>query len=121
MSKTPPQTGSNGTVGPGDGAAPGGATMIREVLGTGAAEAITARALSEMLHISRREVVRRVRYERREGTPICSSTDNQRPGYYLARNQGEMKRYCEALERRAEEITRTRENCLDALPSLPAE
>lgn len=71
--------------------------MINEILLTGAENATSGTDICAMLHISKRELTATVERERRDGHPICASTDAKNPGYYLAANKDEMQRYCNSL------------------------
>lgn len=93
--------------------------MINEILLTGEENATRSQELCSMLRISRRELTATVERERREGHPICASVNPQRPGYYLAANKGEMRRYCNTLFHRAGELHKTRRACLASLDELP--
>ena len=89
--------------------------MISEHLGHGASNAMTARQLSNLLGMERRLLVKAIEKERRQGIPICASTDASNPGYYLAANEAELDAYTRQLWKRAGEIHKTRrlmiENC----------
>lgn len=82
--------------------------MISEHLEHGAAHAITAKELSKALGISRRLLSKAIEQERRQGIPICASTDASNPGYYLAANEAELDAYTRQLWKRAGEIHKTR-------------
>ena len=92
--------------------------MIHEYLAEGAANARSAKELCAMLSLSGRELSLAVEKERRAGYPICSSTDHNCPGYFLAANRGEMERFCNSLYHRAGEIHKTRKACLKTLEKL---
>lgn len=94
--------------------------MIYEVLGKGAENAITGKEICKLLDISARDLTAAIEQERREGKPICASTDRKNPGYYLAATREEMRRYCKSLFHRAGEIHKTRKACLKAMQELPA-
>lgn len=92
--------------------------MIHELLSAGAENALPGRYLCGLLEINLRDLTQAIENERRQGEPICAST--QPPfGYYLAANRGEMVRYCQSLSRRLGEINRTRRACLATLDALP--
>ena len=93
--------------------------MIAELLLTGKANARTGSDLCKLARLSLRELTSVIMEERRQGAPICATSDNSHPGYYLAEDQQEMASFCEGLKQRAEEIFRTREACLKTLDSLP--
>lgn len=94
-------------------------TKVSDVLFTGAENAITARQLREILNCSQEDLRYAIAKERRQGSPICSST-NKTHGYFLAANKDEMKRYCQSLRHRAGEIFATRAACLKMIDSLPS-
>lgn len=94
--------------------------MIHEYLATGSENAITGRELSKRTGLTIREITQAIEKERREGHPICANT-GLNPGYFLAADKREMRRYCESLTRRASEIYRTREACAETIESLPKE
>lgn len=92
--------------------------MIYEVLSTGAENAKPGREICRELNITARELTLTVERERRHGKPICASTRNP-PGYFIAANQEEMELYCRSLLRRAEEIIKTSESCIETMENLP--
>lgn len=94
--------------------------MIYEVLRKGAENAITGKEICKLLDISARDLTAAIELERREGKPICASTDRTNPGYYLAATKEEMLRYCNSLFHRAGEIHKTRKACLKTMQELPA-
>ena len=93
--------------------------MISEILYTGKENARAGREICDQFGISARELTSAVERERRAGQPICASTDNTNPGYYLAADQEEMQEYCNSLYRRGGEIFKTRSECLKAVEGLP--
>lgn len=95
--------------------------MISDILGTGANNALTGKAICSLLNMNPRDLTAAIETERREGKPICASTDPTNPGYFLAATQDEMKRYCDSLNHRAGEIHKTRKACMKAAANLPAE
>lgn len=95
--------------------------MVSEILGKGITNATPGRQICSLLGITPRELTRAVETERRNGQPICASSDSTNPGYYLAETREEMERYCRALWHRAGEIHKTRRACQKALEQLPAE
>jgi len=94
--------------------------MIYEILDTGAANPRTATELAEFLGIPRRQVSAMISRERREGKPICATTDGNRPGYFKPATREEMADYCGKLRHRAGEIFKTRAACLNTLDDLPS-
>lgn len=95
--------------------------MIAELLDTGKGNAITARTLAKLTGLDPRGISQQVERERRAGRPICATCDSGGPGYYLAADQGEMRRYCDSLRHREREIAKTRAACLKTLDGLPAD
>lgn len=93
--------------------------MIYEHLFEGAENARTGKEICKALKITARELTAAVEMERRQGKPICASTDPKTPGYFLAASQTEMQRYCESLRHRAGEIHKTRRACMKAIEDLP--
>lgn len=93
--------------------------MISEFLFAGAENAQSSTILCKKLNITRRELSQAVETERRQGAPICASTDRTAPGYYLAADKKEMQDFCGSLSRRAGEIHKTRRACLKTIEQLP--
>lgn len=93
--------------------------MIKEILPTGAENAISSKDICRILNIKHRELTRAIEYERREGAPICAIVGGFVKGYYLAANQEEMQRYCDSLKRRLKAIQRTRTACVKSIRKLP--
>ena len=71
--------------------------MIYEILLEGAENAISARDIADMLGCKPRDVSEQVEAERRDGKPIVASTNNKKPGYYLAGDKETMQDYCGRL------------------------
>lgn len=90
---------------------------VTSMLLIGAENAQTGKELATRLGVSVRDLVDQIARERREGSPICASNDENK-GYFLAANREEMQRYCQSLERREAEIRKTREACLAAADNL---
>jgi len=93
--------------------------MISELLFEGAENAQSSTILCKRLNITRRELSQAVEAERRQGAPICASTDRTAPGYYLAADKKEMQAFCGSLSHRAGEIHKTRRACLKTIDRLP--
>jgi hypothetical protein len=93
--------------------------MVNEILLTGAENAQSSKEICGLLHIHKRELGLAVERERRQGYPICASTDNTNPGYFLAANKDEMQRFCDSLKHRAGEIHKTRRACIKSMENLP--
>lgn len=92
--------------------------MIAEYLQEGSENARTGKELCFLLGITSRDLTAAIERERRAGKPICASTGSN-PGYFLAADKTEMKRYCNSLFRRAGEIHKTRRACLKTMEELP--
>lgn len=93
--------------------------MIYEILSEGAENAQTGKEICNLLHITARDLTAYIERERRQGKPICASTDSRSPGYFLAADKEEMQRYCRSLNHRAGEIHKTRRACLQTIEGLP--
>lgn len=71
-------------------------------------EPVTAAELAATLGVKdQRQITRTVQWERLHGAPICASCNAERPGFYLARNPGELDRYLKSLDRRIHMTTET--------------
>lgn len=81
---------------------------ISDYLGTGPAEARTAKQIADFLGLTFRAVTRAIESERRAGVPICATSDSLTPGYYIAEDPEELQNYCNRLKRREREIRKTR-------------
>lgn len=98
--------------------------QISEILLKGEQNARTAQDLCDIAErmgctLTRRQLSRAIEAERRRGVPICASCHSKTPGYYLAADKSEMKRYCDRLHHRAGEIYKTRRACIKAIEKLP--
>lgn len=95
-------------------------TFIRvsDYLGTGKDQAKTGKELCKLFGVSIRDLTQEIERERKNGVPICASTDGA-PGYYLAADRAEMTAYTSSLYRRASNIFGTRRACLKTLEKLP--
>lgn len=82
--------------------------MVSEFLFIGKEYARTARDLAHQLHTDTRNITQQVERERRQGIPICATSDPERPGYYLAADDDDLQQYCDKLRKRAGEIFKTR-------------
>ena len=75
---------------------------------TGKANSIPGNRLVDILELNDlRELTQLIESERRAGSPICASTDQHRPGYYLAADAAELEGYMNSLDRRINNIGRT--------------
>lgn len=93
--------------------------MISEILFEGIEKAQSGRSICRLLNISPRDLTQAIEDERRQGRPICATSNGTRPGYYLAATQEEMQNYCRRLNHRAGEIHKTRRACMKTIPNLP--
>lgn len=83
--------------------------VIAPLLYRGADRAQTARQLARSLGWSSRRTTLQIEHERSQGAPICAScADGSVFGYYLPRDEGERRRYVDALDRRISTITNNR-------------
>lgn len=94
--------------------------MINEILSEGRENARTGRELAKFFDCDVRTITEQIERERREGQPICASTDPERPGYYLTADPDELKSYCNRLYHRGGELFKTRRALLDTLEKLLA-
>lgn len=82
--------------------------MIHEILSTGKENAQTGKDIARLLNVDIRTVTEQIERERRQGQPICATTQGDHPGYYLSDDFYEIEHYCESLRRRANKIFKTR-------------
>lgn len=97
--------------------------MVYELLSTGAENARTAKELCFQLGIDAkdwRKISKAVERERREGKPICASSDSKYPGYYKPADREELERYIARLHMRAGEIFKTRRALIKVLEEMEA-
>lgn len=92
--------------------------IISSYLLYGRENAKTAAQLAVALNCRRRDISARIERERRQGQPICASSDPVKPGYYLAETAEELQEYCHGLRRRAGEIFKTRQALLKAAEEM---
>lgn len=84
---------------------------VSKLLMTGKANAITGGKLVEILELKDiRELTQLIERERRAGLPICASTDQTWPGYYLAADTAELEAYINSLNRRLHNVGQTRQH-----------
>lgn len=89
---------------------------ISDLLPHGKENAIPGRDLVKLMELKdHRELTRRVEQERKDGFPICASTDPNRQGYYLAQDADELERYIKSLGRRLRHVGQTRDHLEDTL------
>ena len=92
--------------------------MISDYLETGREHAISSTVLCSVIGCSRRQLQAAVARERAMGIPICADCGYP-PGYFLARDQDEMKAYCEKLRYQGGRIFKSRRDCIRMINSLP--
>jgi len=90
--------------------------LIFEILDRGREHATSGAALCDFFECDLRTITAQIERERLAGAPICATTNGNRPGYYLAADEKELKDYCDALQHRAGRIFRTRQALLTAQP-----
>lgn len=77
---------------------------------TKGAELVKVMELSDL-----RDLTQLIERERKDGVPICASTDMNSPGYYLAGNPEELEAYINSLYRRLRNVGMTRKHLGDTL------
>ena len=92
--------------------------MVYELLLAGRENAITSRHLCRMLGIDRRTLTAEIERERRAGCPICASVDCTCPSFYRPESPADVLSYCQSLEGREREISRTRAALLAAAEKM---
>ena len=95
------------------------AGILGRVLPHGKGHAIPGRELVKLLKLKDlRDLTQLVEQERRDGFPICASTDSAAPGYYLAAGPEELEDYLKSLNRRVKNINRTVVHLEDTLSNM---
>ncbi len=89
--------------------------MIAEQLSIGLENAITGKQLAEIFNCDLRVITATIEKERREGQPICASSDRINPGYFLPETAEQLEKYCRRLDHRAAELRKTRRELLKVL------
>lgn len=98
------------------------AGTVSKLLSMGRDGAITGARLVQLLELKDlRELTQLVEAERRAGIPICASTDNTAPGYFIASSPEELQDYISSLDRRLCNIRQTRQHLEDALCRLTSQ
>lgn len=92
---------------------------ISKILGRGRDSAKPSKDICAWLGIKLRDLTNAIMLERRAGAPICSTTSGDARGYFLAANKKEMEQFCLSLQRRENEIDKTRRACESTIDSLP--
>ena len=90
--------------------------MINELL-MNEANPLTGKRLADLTGLKKREVEAIIQKERREGFPICATSQ----GYYLATTPEELNRYCAKLKRQAIEVFKTRQALIKLATALEDE
>lgn len=70
--------------------------------------ALTAKELATLHKCQVRDIQRAIEHDRRHGYAICASVTGEQKGFYRANTPDELEIYCQSLDRRLEEITKTR-------------
>ena len=93
--------------------------MVYECLSKGKENAIPGKDLVALLELKDlRELTQIIERERKDGCPICASTDTNSPGYYLADGPDELWEYIKSLGRRLHNIAVTRRHLEDTLDRM---
>lgn len=94
--------------------------MITEILGTGRANARTAKELAFALGVNTRDITEQIERERKAGKPICSECSGDNPGYFIPECREEMERFLRSLGHRLKQIQGTYTAQQETLAQLPA-
>lgn len=87
---------------------------VTDLLHRGKANAVPGRDLVRLLGLHNlRELTQIIEKERRAGEPICASVSAPH-GYYIADSPDELRAYLHSLQRRENEVGKTR-RCLTAI------
>lgn len=93
--------------------------MVYECLSEGKENAILGKDLVAILKLKDlRDLTQIIERERKDGRPICASTDTSMPGYYLASGPDELWEYIKSLGRRIQNIGLTRRHLEDTLDRM---
>lgn len=92
--------------------------MVYELLEKGQANALPARELAWRIGCSVRDLSAIIQNERRQGLPICATSNAVHPGYFIAETPEELDHYCKALKQRAIAIFQTRKPLVKLLKEL---
>lgn len=79
-------------------------TRLEKIMPVGRSSALTARQLADLLGTTRREVTRSIEAARLRGAPICSSSDADSGGFYIATGPGELADCIAEREQRTQSI-----------------
>lgn len=89
---------------------------LSDVLLHGKENAIPGRDLVSVLGLKDlRELTQLVERERKEGSPICATTDAKKPGYYITDDPTELAAYIKSLDRRIKNVGETRQRMEETL------
>lgn len=89
---------------------------VSGLLQVGKGNAIQGHKLVKLLGLKDlRDLTQLIEVERRAGAPICASTDQNSPGYYLPADAAELEEYIKSLGRRLRNVSRTMTHLEDAL------
>lgn len=90
--------------------------LVEALLPIGSKDPITAHEIAEILGLSDIRCITKGIYDlRREGIPVCASTNPGRPGYYTAEDPDELERYIRSLRHRRVAIQEIEDSMLYAL------
>ena len=93
--------------------------MVYKLLAKGRNNAIPGHCLVSALGLKDlRDLTQLVERERKDGFPICASTDSQNPGYYLPCDPHELEEYIRSLSRRIGNMSRTKVHLEDTLLNM---
>lgn len=93
---------------------------VADFLSAGKENALPGRDLVRLLGLrDLRDLTQMVEVERRAGSPICASVGTP-PGYYLAESAEELRFYLASLQRRENEVGKTRQSLETILHSWEA-
>lgn len=93
--------------------------MVYEYLSEGKPNAVPGKELVALLGLKDlRELTQVIERERKDGRPICASTDTNAPGYYLADGPDELWEYIKSLGRRLCSISTTQKHLADTLDAM---
>lgn len=82
---------------------------VSELLQEGRENAVQGHKLVKLLELKElRDLTQLIEAERRAGFPICASTGQGNPGYYLAADAAELEKYIGSLDRRLHHVGQTR-------------